>query len=65
MVSPSQRRHADERVAAVGVCSSRQACRYLGLARSSLDYRRKAPTQRHMQTEAAIVELSRKYPRYG
>jgi hypothetical protein len=38
---------------------------YLGLARSSLAYRRKPPTQGRVQTEAAIVELSRKHPRYG
>ena len=65
MVSPSQRRHAAESVVAAGFCSSRQACRYLGLARSSLAYRRKPPTERRVQTEAAIVELSRKHPRYG
>lgn len=57
MVSPSQRRHAAESVVAAGLCSSRQACRYLGLARSSLAYRRKPPTERRVQTEAAIMEL--------
>jgi putative transposase len=65
MMSPSQRHHAAESVVAAGLCSSRQAGRYLGLARSSLAYRRKPPTERRVQTEAAIVELSRKHPRYG
>jgi len=65
MVSPSQRRHVDEGVVAAGMCSARQACRYLGLARSSLGYRRKPPGERRVQTEAAIVELSRKHPCYG
>ena len=65
MVSPSQRRHAAQGVVAAGLCSRRQACRYLGLARSSLGYRRQPPSERRVQTEAAIVELSRQHPRYG
>jgi putative transposase len=43
----------------------RQACRYLGLERSNLAYQRKPPTERRVQKEAVIVELSRKHPRYG
>lgn len=65
MVSPSQRRHAAHGVVAAGLCSRRQACRYLGLARSSLGYRRRRLSERRVQTEAAIVELSRRHPRYG
>jgi putative transposase len=65
MVSPSQRRHAVQGVVAAGICSSRQACRRLGLARSSFACRRKPPGERSVQTEEAIVELSRKHPRYG
>ena len=65
MVSPSQRRHAVRSVVAAGVCSLRQACRYLDLARSSLGYRRRPPDERRMQVEAAIVEESRRHPRYG
>ena len=38
MVSPSQKRHAAQGVVAAGLCSRRQACRYLGLARSTLVY---------------------------
>ena len=65
MVSLSQKRHAAQGVVAAGGCSRRQACRYLGLARSSWSYRPEPPTERRVQTETAIVELSRKYPRYG
>ena len=65
MVSPSQRRHAVRSVVAAGVCSLRQACRYLDLARSSLGYRRRPPDERRMQVEAAIVEESRRHPRHG
>jgi hypothetical protein len=65
MVSPSQKRHAAQGVVAAGMCSRRQACRYLGLARSSWSYRSRPPTPRRVQTETAIVELSRKHPRYG
>jgi hypothetical protein len=42
--SPSQRRHAVQDAVAAGVCSRRQACRYLGLARSGSGYRRHAST---------------------
>ena len=65
MVSPSQKRPAAQGVVAAGWCSRRRACRYLGLARSSWSYQTKPPTARRVQTEAAIVELSRKHPRYG
>lgn len=65
MVSPSQKRHAAQGVVAAGMCSRRQACRYLGLARSSWSYRSRPPTSRRLQSEAAIIELSHKHPRYG
>lgn len=65
MVSPSQKRHAAQGVVAAGLCSRRRACRYLGLARASWSYQPQPPTARRVQTEAAIVELSRKHPRYG
>jgi putative transposase len=65
MVSPSQKRHAAQSVVAAGLCSRRRACRYLGLARSSWSYQSRPPKARTVQTEAAIVELSRKHPRYG
>ena len=65
MVSPSQKRHTAQGVVAAGLCSRRQACRYLGLARSSWSYRAQPPTPRRVQTERAIVELSRQHPRYG
>jgi putative transposase len=65
MVSPSQKRHAAQSVVAAGLCSRRQACRYLGLARSSWAYCPKPRSTRAVQTEAAIVDVSRKHPRYG
>jgi transposase InsO family protein len=65
MVSPSQKRHAAQSVVAAGLCSRRQACRYLGLARSSWAYSPKPRSTRTEQTEAAIVDVSRKHPRYG
>ena len=65
MVSPSQKRHAAQGVVAAGLCSRRQACRYLGLARSSCAYRPRPPSERRVRTESAIVALSRRYPRYG
>ena len=65
MVSPSQKRHAAQSVVAAGVCSGRQACRYLGLARSTLAYAPGPPTPRQMQIGHEVVTLSRKHPRWG
>ena len=65
MVSPSQKRCAAEAVVATGRYSQRQVCRYLGLARSSFGYVRRAPTPKRAQAEAAVIELSRQHPRYG
>jgi putative transposase len=65
MVSPSQKCHAAQGVVAAGLCSRRQACRYLGLTRSSCAYRPRPPTERRVRTESAIVALSRRHSRYG
>lgn len=65
MVGPSQRRHAVQIVVAAGLCSQRAACRYLALARSSCAYAARPPTPRAAQVLAAIVRVSRAYPRYG
>jgi hypothetical protein len=43
MVSSPQKRHAAQGVVAAGMCSQRQACRYLGLARSSWAYVSRPP----------------------
>jgi transposase InsO family protein len=65
MVGPSQRRHAVQTVVAAGLCSQRAACRYFDLARSSSAYRPRPPSTRAAQVLAAILRVSRKYPRYG
>lgn len=65
MVSPSHQRHAAQGVVAAGQCSQRQACRYLGLARSTWAYRCRPPTPRAQQIAAGIARLSRRHPRYG
>jgi transposase InsO family protein len=65
MVSPSQRRHAAQGVVAAGESSQRQACRYLGLARSTWAYRVRPPTPRVRQLSEGITRLSRRHPRSG
>ena len=42
------------------MCSSRQACRYLGLARSSLAYTPRPPTPKAVQLEEGVAALSRR-----
>lgn len=65
MVSPSQKRRAASSVVAAERCSGRQACRYLGLGRSTWHYTALPPTPRSVQLERAILKLSRAHPRYG
>ena len=65
MVSSSQKRHAAQGVVAAGVCSQRQACRYLGLARSSWAYTRRPPTPRAVQLRDGVAALAVRHPRYG
>ena len=65
MVSSSQRRHAAQGVVAAGMCSQRQACRYLGLARSSWAYVSRPPKPRKVQIGDAIAALAVRHPRYG
>ena len=49
-----------------GLCSGGTACRGLGLARSTFQYRRRPPRrQRERDWCSGRHELSRKYPRYG
>lgn len=47
------------------MCSERRACRYLGLGRSSCQYRTQEAPQAAKKLVNRIVWLSRKYPRYG
>jgi transposase InsO family protein len=64
VVSPSAQRRAIQSVVERGLGTTSQACRALGLARSS-DYR---PSQRRAESvalEREIAALSRAHPRYG
>ena len=65
MVSPSQKRHAAQSVVAAGECSGRQACRYLGLARSTMAYTPAPPTTRERLICEEVVAISRRLPRIG
>ena len=65
MVSSAQKRRAADSVVSAGWCSGRQACRYLGLGRSTWHYLSLPPTPRAVQLEQAIVRLSHAHPRYG
>jgi len=65
MVSPTQKRRAAASVVKAGQCTGRQACRYLGLGRSTWHYAPLAPTPRSVQLEQAILKLSHAHPRYG
>jgi putative transposase len=65
MVSPSQKRHAAQGVVAAGLCSKRQACRYLGLARSSWGHVPRPPRSKQVQLSEGITELARRHPRFG
>ena len=58
MVSSPQKRHAAQGVVAAGMCSKRQACRYLGLARSSWAYTPRPPKPRQVQLRDGIAALA-------
>ena len=65
MVSSPQKRHAAQGVVAAGMCSQRQACRFLGLARSSWAYVARPPKPRTVQIGEAIAAIAVRHPRYG
>ena len=65
MVSPTQKRRAASSVVEAKRCTGRQACRYLGLGRSTWHYTPRPPTPRAVQLERAILKLSHAHPRYG
>ena len=64
-MSASAKREAVRRVVEDGICSERRACRYLGLRRSSCQYRPQEAPEATRKLVKRIVWLSRKYPRYG
>lgn len=65
MVSSSQNRHAAQGGVATGICSQRQVCRYLGLARSSWADVSRPPKPSTVQIGEAIAALAVRHPRFG
>ena len=65
MVGSAQKRRAAGSVVDAGRCSGRQACRYLGLGRSTWHYTPLPPKPRAVQLERAILQLSHAHPRFG
>ena len=63
-MSPSQKRRAIKHTIEQGVGTTAQACRALGLGRSTYYHNTMADPERG-QVERRIVELSEKHPRYG
>jgi putative transposase len=64
VVSPSAKRRAVKSVIETGVGTTAEACRALGLARSSY-YRNSAMSTENRQMHGQIVQLSQEHPRYG
>jgi transposase InsO family protein len=64
VVSPSQKRRAIKHVVEQGKGTTAEACRALGLQRSTY-YRNSTVRPERQKIERAIVELSEEHPRYG
>jgi transposase InsO family protein len=64
VVSPSSKRRAVKAVVETGIGTTSEACRALGLARSSY-YRNSTMSSERRQMHQEIVELSEDHPRYG
>ena len=64
MVSPSAKRRAVKQVMEAGLGTTAEACRALGLARSSY-YRNSAMSPEQRTSRQQILSLSREHPRYG
>src|SRR5258708_39545631 len=64
MVSPSTKRRAVKLVIETGMGTTAEACRALGLARSSY-YRNSAMNLENRNIQKQIVSLSQEHPRYG
>ena len=65
MVSPPHKRRAVRHVARQGLCSTRRACRLVGLATSSYYRRPRGPGDRKQRLRDRILALSKTYPRFG
>jgi putative transposase len=63
-VSPSSRRRAVKQIVGEGMGSAAQACRAIGLARSSL-YRASQASEERRKMQTQIIDLSQQHPRYG
>jgi len=64
VVSPSAKRRAVKQVVETGLGTTAEACRALGLARSSY-YRNSTASAQRRTLHGAIVKLSQEQPRYG
>jgi transposase InsO family protein len=64
VVSPSAKRRAVKQVIEAGLGTTAEACRALGLARSSY-YRNSAMSPERRTSQQQILSLSREHPRYG
>ena len=64
-VSPAHRRTLAEEVVQDGLCSQRQACQCLKLARSTFRYQGRPPTPREEPLRRRLLALSAAEPRYG
>src|SRR6266581_3272234 len=64
MVSPSSRRRAVKHIVGEGMGSAAQACRAIGLARSSL-YRASQANEERREMQSRIIDFSEQNPRYG
>ena len=64
-VSPAARRAFAQEVVSQTLCSQRQACRFLRLARSTFSYRGRPPTAAEEQLRQRLLALSAEHPRYG
>src|SRR5260221_10394297 len=64
MVSPSSRRRGVKHIIGEGLGSAAQACRAIGLARSSL-YRASQASEERRKMQSRIIDLSQQNPRYG
>ena len=64
MVSPASRRRAVKHVVETGLGKPAQACRALGIARSTF-YHAPKPGSTSRKLRREIIALSRKHPRYG
>ena len=64
-VSPASRRAYAQEVVGQQLCSQRQACRFLQLARSTFRSRGRPPTPAEEQLQKRLLALSQEHPRYG